>query len=612
MKLMITLLFASLSLIVYAQGTAQLEEQFMFYDDFGSSQNVILGYDPFGTDGLDTSLGEEFIPQVPSGQFGVRFILPADTNITTIKDIRYGCGQPFMYNHLVELSYEYSDPITVAWDSLGWEIMEVDIINPYNDQVLETINWYDGPGEFTIPSGLSRILLRVYYNGPLSWPSYGIYYPTGGESFEAGSDLTINYVFNLPTPTMTTIEFSSDEGNTWMILDSYYDPFATSHTVTLPDVNSTHCLIRLGNYPCYYAVTLGDFTVYQGQPPTLVPFISSFTIKNGQGAIKTLTFGLHPDATPGIDSSLGELPIPPPPPGEFDATFYIQYQYRSRVDLRTGYIGFSGTRYSELKVQPTSDNIVILDIDIPQGLSVELNYPRGVPGGYGYKDTILTTGYHEYQFDSTAIWNNNSLGDGIIFHYNNVVPVDLTSFTVMEVNSNVSLNWTTATETNNKGFEVERLKDSKIKKLKNTWTMIGFVDGHGTTTQPRQYNYEDKNVTNGSYLYRLKQIDFDGTYKYSKEVEVEVNVLLQFSLSQNYPNPFNPSTKIKYSIPKDGNVSLCVYNILGQQVVDLVNENMKAGRYEVTFDASKFASGVYYYRLQSDNRVMVKKMIVLK
>ncbi len=204
------------------------------------------------------------------------------------------------------------------------------------------------------------------------------------------------------------------------------------------------------------------------------------------------------------------------------------------------------------------------------------------------------------------------VGDGgtIIRTTDAGLPVELTSFTASVNVNKVILNWNTATETNNSGFDVERSQRSEVGN--QSWQKIGFVAGNGTTTQPEIYSFIDKDVSNGSYVYRLKQIDFDGSYKYSKEVEVSVNVPSQFSLSQNYPNPFNPTTTIDYSIPKDGNVSLTVYNILGQQVVSLVNGNMKSGQHQVTFDASRFASGVYYYRLESNNHVMVKKMMLMK
>jgi hypothetical protein len=142
--------------------------------------------------------------------------------------------------------------------------------------------------------------------------------------------------------------------------------------------------------------------------------------------------------------------------------------------------------------------------------------------------------------------------------------------------------------------------------------MIGYVNGHGTTTEPQEYSYVDNTVETGTYFYRLKQIDFLGTYDYSDEIEVEVNGPLTFDLKQNYPNPFNPSTMIKYSIPETGVVKLSIYSVLGEEVAVLFDGIVQSGFYEVTFDASSLPSGAYFYKLQSGNFVETKKMILLK
>jgi hypothetical protein len=187
-----------------------------------------------------------------------------------------------------------------------------------------------------------------------------------------------------------------------------------------------------------------------------------------------------------------------------------------------------------------------------------------------------------------------------------IIPVELTSFTAVGNNGVVELNWETATELNNHMFEIERRTET------TEFRTIGYVEGAGTTTEPQSYSYSDKNVEVGAYVYRLKQIDFDGTYSYSDEVEVDVTAPLSFNLEQNYPNPFNPSTNIKYSVPESGNVKLSVYNLVGEEVAVLVNGNVEAGNFEVTFDASNLPSGVYLYKLQSANSVQTKKMMLLK
>ena len=196
--------------------------------------------------------------------------------------------------------------------------------------------------------------------------------------------------------------------------------------------------------------------------------------------------------------------------------------------------------------------------------------------------------------------------DNFCIYVEFVVPVELTSFAASAVNNNVTLNWSTATETNNQGFEVQRkAEDSEFEKL-------GYVAGFGTTTETKTYTYSDEKVSSGSYTYRLKQIDFDGSYEYSPEVEVEVTTPVEYALEQNYPNPFNPSTTIKYSIPEDEFVKLAVYNLLGEEVATLVNNIQKAGRYEVGFNGSELSSGVYIYRIETGNFTSSKKLMLMK
>ena len=186
------------------------------------------------------------------------------------------------------------------------------------------------------------------------------------------------------------------------------------------------------------------------------------------------------------------------------------------------------------------------------------------------------------------------------------LPVELTSFLAEVVSGSVHLTWGTATEINNKGFEVERSNGSQFVK-------VDFVQGRGTSTKPSTYNFVDKNLADGKYSYRLKQIDFDGTYSYSNVINVEVVTPKQFNLSQNYPNPFNPTTTINYEVAVPVNVTLKIYNMLGEEVATLINNQFReAGQYNVNFNASKLASGAYVYRLTAGNFVQTKKMILTK
>jgi hypothetical protein len=209
-----------------------------------------------------------------------------------------------------------------------------------------------------------------------------------------------------------------------------------------------------------------------------------------------------------------------------------------------------------------------------------------------------------------SISNNQSQWAGIYeaeLWGENLIPVELESFSA-EANKegNVVLSWTTSTETNNSSFVIERRQEN------NQYTPIGTVQGKGTSTLPNSYTFTDNTVRAGTYIYRLKQIDFNGSVSYSKPVTVEVAVPTSFILSQNYPNPFNPATTISFSVPEESFVTLKVYDILGNEVKTLVYEKKSQGTYKVQFNAVNMTSGVYFYRIQAGSFVAVRKMILIK
>ena len=189
------------------------------------------------------------------------------------------------------------------------------------------------------------------------------------------------------------------------------------------------------------------------------------------------------------------------------------------------------------------------------------------------------------------------------------LPVELSSFSASVVGDAVKLNWRTETEVNNYGFEVERCA---LSAERQAWEKIGFVNGNGNSNSPKSYSYEDKNVTAGKYSYRLKQIDTDGQFEYSKTVEVDLGGVKKFELSQNYPNPFNPTTTIKFSLPEAANVKLTLFNILGQEVKTLVNESKESGVHTINFNASELNSGIYIYKLESGSFTQTRKMTLVK
>jgi hypothetical protein len=208
--------------------------------------------------------------------------------------------------------------------------------------------------------------------------------------------------------------------------------------------------------------------------------------------------------------------------------------------------------------------------------------------------------------------NSNYIGiDLLQVRGTGIIPVELKSFAANVNDANVTLNWATASETNNKGFEVER------KSVGSSFVQVGFISGKGTTTEAQSYSFADKNLQPGKYIYRLKQIDFDGSSEYSNNVEVEVIAPAVFELKQNYPNPFNPSTEIKFSLAVDSKVSMKVFNIVGEEVAELINSQLAAGSHNINFNASSLNSGVYFYRINAagidgSNFSSVKKMILTK
>ncbi|HCY74642.1 MAG TPA: hypothetical protein DHV28_01860 [Ignavibacteriales bacterium] len=288
----------------------------------------------------------------------------------------------------------------------------------------------------------------------------------------------------------------------------------------------------------------------------------------------------------------------------------------------------------------------------------KLDRKVGIPTSSNSYETIayFSASYYSTFIDSTVnestIYTyrvgNNEWGNWYVYsneitvYVPAIVPVELTSFTSSINENNVRLSWQTATETNNAGFEIQREQvfSPQSSVGNERWKVISFINGNGTTTEPQSYSFVDKNLEAGKYQYRLKQIDFDGTFEYSDIIEAEINPPAKFSLEQNYPNPFNPSTKIHFTIPTsplnpspyqgEGNrerfVTLKVFDVLGKEVATLVNEEKPAGKYEIEFNsvetlhATSLPSGVYFYQLRAGDPstgsgqvfIETKKMILLR
>jgi hypothetical protein len=211
----------------------------------------------------------------------------------------------------------------------------------------------------------------------------------------------------------------------------------------------------------------------------------------------------------------------------------------------------------------------------------------------------------------TGHLQNWSLAESLAGTNESPLPVELTSFEAAAAsNGGASLQWSTATEVNNYGFDVER-KSSDDPSA--SFIKVAFVPGSGNSNAPKTYSYTDNSsLASGNYVYRLKQIDFDGKYEYSGNVEVTLTQQKQLVMEQNYPNPFNPTTNIKFSLPEASHVKLTIYNILGETISVLVDQTLEAGSHTVSFNASSLHSGIYIYKIEAGNFSQINKMNLVK
>jgi hypothetical protein len=288
-------------------------------------------------------------------------------------------------------------------------------------------------------------------------------------------------------------------------------------------------------------------------------------------------------------------------------TFGATYLQNPNQDNTGSKVAFSWTNVSSagsgVLVPTTGDGVlaftVVMDIANISGLS-GLSFDAGLMSGEQYLD------------DESTAWGAIDASSTL----NDPLPVQLVSFTanLLQSSNNVLLKWSTASETNCYGFEVQKAADSKSEYV----TIAGsFVAGHGTTIDAHSYSYTDANAT-GSAYYRLKQTDLNGTVHYSDGVSSTLSGVdsrplpTSFALDQNYPNPFNPSTTIEFQLPKESKVTLEVYNIIGQRVAILVDEVRAAGYYAQKFDGTQLGSGVYFCRFTTPDLSFVRKMLLTK
>lgn len=266
---------------------------------------------------------------------------------------------------------------------------------------------------------------------------------------------------------------------------------------------------------------------------------------------------------------------------------------------------------------PNNESDILYHISVNYGSSTFSAPERisEVPPVYsarGYSPQIVRMPFSNN--DVGVLWVGEDAGNRKIYWdvESWIIPVELVSFTALVNSIDVTLNWITASEVNNSGFEIERSKVKSEKSNVPRWEKIGFVSGNGTTTETKSYSFTDNNLSAGSYSYRLKQIDFNGSFEYSNIIEVEVSSPQNFELSQNYPNPFNPTTTISFSLPQNAFVTLKVYDVLGNEIATLVNEEKSAGKYIINFDATSLSSGIYFYSINAGTFNQVKKMTLIR
>jgi len=253
--------------------------------------------------------------------------------------------------------------------------------------------------------------------------------------------------------------------------------------------------------------------------------------------------------------------------------------------------------------------------------SGQLLWTVPLPGAFYPEPRVVTVHHPRFTPDGSTVYVSTTIlggsaSDPHSFLYSittgSAVNVELVSFNASVVNNDVTLNWKTATEINNAGFEIQRKRYEGVN-INTGWNAIGFVEGNGTTTAHSDYAFFDGDITAGKYYYRLKQTDFDGSFEYSNEIEVEILLPNEFSLDQNYPNPFNPSTIIRYQLPVQNKVTIKVFNILGKEVATLIDEIKEAGIHEIEFtNNGNYSSGIYFYTMQTDGFVNTKKFILIK
>ncbi len=403
---------------------------------------------------------------------------------------------------------------------------------------------------------------------------------------------------------------SGDNGNTWTGVFNGSDIFVfslgVSGTNVLVGTESGLVYVSTDNGNTYSTVNTGLMTSNSGAPNVSV-FIQSgsdlFAAGYGGGVVLSTDNGASwTPATNGLDSAVDCLAASGSTlfAGTDSGVFISSNNGTNWQPADTGLtllfipisaMAVSGTDVyagSQLVFKSTDNgnNWVDSTVDLPGGNTINAFAVQGA-----------------YLFAGTT---SGGISGGVFRHDLPIIlPVELAAFSGSYTGSTIELQWKTATELNNSGFQVE-------KKVSGQWKTLGFVKGAGTSNATHTYSYADKNISGGVSSYRLMQVDHNGKTHYSQTISVNASVVKEFALRQNYPNPFNPSTVISFDLPEASQVTLKVYDSIGREVATLINEYRPAGTYEQQFDLGRLASGLYIYRLNSGAHTSVKTMLLLK
>jgi len=553
-------------------------------------------------------------------------------------------------NQLPEL-YGYEKHYQTSWNSLHLKIFELDpadsifkIAYTYSDTIFEVNDIYDinGDGQMQLFTSSNDILvphLKVIYKKP-SPNSFAI---TEDFHFTVWNQMNDAMLGDYDNNGLTDLLYYSLDRYTE--IDEYnpaFNRFDSVYAFPEPDIYgggfSTEDIDGDG-YPDIVLGTVNGFVhILEYQPETGYQNIWNDTLDTFNAYVHFTTNDIDGNGKPefwvGGDAFYNNIP----------KTLYTCYEsdgnnsYKVVAKIWLNGI-FSTDAYNAFPVDVDKDGVeeIAICVDLhflilmftgsPDHHSYKLYYikknenPSNYNVYYGASMYELTGDSKEEILISRQEANNN---DQLrlftsIYRPAAIVPVELTSFTATAKGNNVLLNWSTASELNNRGYEVERVSYS-TSSLKG-WNRVGFVEGFGTTAEQHSYIYIDSNLTSGKYNYRLKQIDYDGSFKYSKEIEVDLSSPLRYSLEQNYPNPFNPNTTIEFSITEQADLTLTVYNILGKEVKSLIKEKLSPGNYTINWEAKGsdgklLSSGIYLIRLSaqsgSDRYFKTIKALLLK